>query len=394
MALFWEFFSFELKFRLKSWSTYIYFLLWFFLSFLAMAAEDLFSSGNGKQLMNGPYATTVLYMFLTLFGTIVIAAIFGTSILRDFQQDTFQLIFTKPITKFAYLGGRWAGSFVACVFAFSGLVFGEAIGTLMPWADQTRISHGHFWWYVQPFLCIVVIQIFFLGAVFFLIAALSRKITVVYLQGIAVLMLYLVLNLVFAGTRSLEHFWSGIFDPIGLRMLGVVARYWTVAEQNTQLLSWSPHAASGVFLYNRLVWMAVGFAALGAVYKFFPMSVEALTAKSQGRRAAKVKQQEAAEVRLRRSLVAAQLPVVHQHFGGALWFTQLVSMTRLRIANITHELLFWALAILMAFFALVSGHFAGNVNDSIAWPVTFLMLGSVEGLSVILLYAIATIYVA
>ena len=44
--------------------------------------------GNGKQLLNGPYSTTILYIFFTLFGTIIIAAIFGTSMLRDFQRDT------------------------------------------------------------------------------------------------------------------------------------------------------------------------------------------------------------------------------------------------------------------------------------------------------------------
>ena len=47
----------------------------------------------------------------------MIAAIFGTSILRDFQRDTYQILFTQPISKFAYLGGRWAGSFVTTVFA-------------------------------------------------------------------------------------------------------------------------------------------------------------------------------------------------------------------------------------------------------------------------------------
>ena len=40
MALFWEFFFFELKFRLKSLSTYVYFALWFLFSFLAIAAEE------------------------------------------------------------------------------------------------------------------------------------------------------------------------------------------------------------------------------------------------------------------------------------------------------------------------------------------------------------------
>ena len=51
-----------------------------------------------------------------------------------------QILFTKPISKFAYLGGRWAGSFVTTVFAFSGLLFGELLGTLAPWADHTRIA--------------------------------------------------------------------------------------------------------------------------------------------------------------------------------------------------------------------------------------------------------------
>jgi len=62
------------------------------------------------------------------------------AILRDFQRDTVQILFTKPISKVAYLGGRWAGSFVATVIAFSGLLFGEFFGTLAPWADHSRIA--------------------------------------------------------------------------------------------------------------------------------------------------------------------------------------------------------------------------------------------------------------
>ena len=71
MALFWEFFTFELKFRLKSWSTYVYFLIWFSFSFLCMAAEGFINFGNGKTLLNGPLATTIIYLLASLFGTIV-----------------------------------------------------------------------------------------------------------------------------------------------------------------------------------------------------------------------------------------------------------------------------------------------------------------------------------
>jgi hypothetical protein len=392
MQLFWEFFSFEVKFRLKSLSTYVYFALWFFLSFLSIAAEDFISVGNGKQLLNGPYSTILLYELLTFFGSIVIAAIFGTSILRDFQRDTFQLIFTKPISKLAYLGGRWAGSFVTCVFVFSGLVFGEALGTLAPWADHTRIASGHFWWYVQPFLSITVVQIFLLGSVFFTVAALSRKIFVVYLQGVAVFILYLLFNVIFGQTRSLEHFWSGVLDPIGLQLATVISRYWTVVEKNTQLFSWSPHAYGGVFLYNRLLWMGVGLLALGIGYVLFPMSVEALTAKSQGKRAAKARSQDQAAAAPARSFVTARLRQVSQSFGADTLWLQLRSLTWLRIRNIFSELPFWAIAVLLVFFCLVNGHFAGRVDERNVWPVTYLMLQAVEGNATLFLYIVATLY--
>jgi ABC-2 type transport system permease protein len=387
MGMFWEFFSFELKFRLKSVSTYVYFGLWFFLSFLSIAAEDFINVGNDKVLLNGPFSTAILYILFSFFGIIVIAAIFGTSILRDFQRDTYQLLFTKPITKFAYLGGRWAGSFVTTVFCFSGLMFGEAAGTLAPWADHTRIVHGHIWWYLQPFLSITVVQIFFLGSLFFCIVALTRKLFIVYLQGVILFLMYLIANAVFAATNSLEHFWSAIFDPVGLRLFDSVTRYWTVVEKNKLLLPWS-----GVFLYNRLVWAGVGLLALIVVYSLFPLSVEALTAVSLGRRAAKARENESAETRPTRSLVAQRLPSIQQIFGPGTTWSQFRSLTRLRVSGILHELPFWAILAAMTVFALADGHFAGRNSDGHLYPVTFLMLQAVEGQAPLFLYIIATLY--
>src|SRR5580658_4119183 len=165
MRMFWEFFSFELRLRRKSVSTYIYFFLWFVFAFLSVASESFgpVGSSNGKVLLNGPWANSLSDFYACFFGVIIIAAIFGTSILRDFQRDTYQILFTKPVSKFAYLGGRWAGSFVTTLFAFSGMLLGTFLGTFASWADHTRIEPNHLWNYLQPFLSIVVVQIFFLG---------------------------------------------------------------------------------------------------------------------------------------------------------------------------------------------------------------------------------------
>jgi ABC-2 type transport system permease protein len=396
MRLFWEFFTFELRFRFKSLSTYMYFLLWTAFSFLCVASESFgpVGGGNGKVLLNGPYANILNDTFAGLFGIIVIAAIFGTSILRDFQRDTYQILFTQPISKFAYLGGRWTGSFVTTVFAFSGMMLGTFLGTFAPWADHTRIAPNHLWTYLQPFGSILVVQIFFIGSAFFAVSALTRKIFIVYLQGVALFMMYLIGITVFFATRSLERFWSSILDPVGFILTSNVTRYWTVIERNTQLITFSPTLLNGAFLYNRLLWIGVGLVSLVTVWVLFPMSVEALTARSQGRRAAKVKEQELTEAQPVRSLVPGQLPQARQSFTAATTWAQYVSLCRLRMRNIFRDVPFWALVALIIAFGINNDYFAGRVAGQNVWPVTYLMLQSVEGSALLFLLIVAVLYSA
>src|SRR5690349_241097 len=110
--MFAHFLLFEIKYRFHRVSTFVYFGIWFLMAFFSVSAEDFGPIGAGKILRNGPFALSSIYLQLTAFGTVIISALFGTSILRDFQENTFQLLFTRPITKTAYLGGRWAGSMV------------------------------------------------------------------------------------------------------------------------------------------------------------------------------------------------------------------------------------------------------------------------------------------
>ena len=143
--MFLDFLFFEIKLRLKSISTYCYFGLWFIVAFSSVAATDFGPVGAGKILLNGPYATQLIDFTFCFFGAIVIAAIFGTSILRDFQRDTYQMIFTKPITKFAYVGGRWAGSLVTTLLVFTGLAVGRGWWAALRPGPITRGLHRWMW---------------------------------------------------------------------------------------------------------------------------------------------------------------------------------------------------------------------------------------------------------
>jgi ABC-2 type transport system permease protein len=384
--MFFDFFFLELKQRFKSVSTYAFFLMPFLMVFFAVSARDFGPVGNGKVYVNGPYALALTFVQLTAFGSILISAIFGPAILRDFQQDTYPLLFTKPISKFDYLGGRWAASFVISVLVFSGLIFGAMVGVLMPWADKARIAPFQLWHYVQPFLSITVVQIFFLGSLFFCVAALSRRIIVVYLQGVVLFALYLILLVSVVATNKLDRQWPSISDPLGLVLMDGITRYWTVAERNSQLLGWS-----GVFLANRLLWIGVGVLALLVTYAFFPMSAEVLGARRTGRRAREARAGDEAESKAR-SRFGITLPSFAQIFDFATTRAQLWSLTRLRFFNISREIVFWAIVVIMIVNTCINAYFAGESNDVYVLPVTYLMVQAIQGGAFLFLFIITTIY--
>jgi ABC-2 type transport system permease protein len=380
--MFLDFLFFEIKLRLKSVSTYCFFALWVIIVFLLVGFSN-YTMSPGKVLVNGPFMTQLLDFQLSFFGSIVMAAIFGTSILRDFQRDTYQMIFTKPIGKFDYLGGRWAGSLLTTLFIFTGIPIGEILGSLSPWVDRTRVAPISLGMLGYHYAVIIAPQVFFLGSIFFLVAALTRRIIVVYLQGVTLFAVYLIGLIAVLNTRSLNPYWPSVFDPVGMVMFRSIARYWTVYEQNTL---WIP--LTGMFLWNRVVWCSVGVAALLAVYVFFPMSAEALT----GRRSRKQKKIEQESTAPPAPRFQNLLPIISTGFSPRTGLRQFLSLSRIYFRNIFREIPFWAITFLMVVTSLVNGHFAGEVNDGNVWPVTYLMLQAVEGIAPLLLYIVATMY--
>ncbi len=380
--MFLDFFAFELKLRLKSISTYCYLSLWLVLTMIFTAAPDIFL-GAGKVLANGPFATQLYDFQFCFFGSIVMAAIFGTSILRDFQLDTYQIIFTKPISKFAYLGGRWAGSLLTTLFVFAGIPLGEMLGRFAPWADQTRLAPINLPMLAYHYALIIAPQVFFLGSLFFLVAALTRKVIVVYLQGVALMIVYLIGLISVIQSRSLDPFWPSVFDPVGIILLRSVSRYWTVVEQNS---TWLP--LTGMFFWNRVLWMSVGLVALSLLFLLFPMSAEALTA----RRNRKQKRTEQESTAPPLPSFHSILPKVLTHFSPYAAVQQYLSLTGIYLRNIFREIPFWAITILMVAFCLASGRSVGHRAGANVWPVTADMVQAVEGNGMLFLLIVATMY--
>ena len=190
----WEIFKFEIKYRLKRPATHIYFAILFIMAFCAITTDVIQVGGGAGQVKeNAP--TTIAFFLIILSvipGLILASSIMGQPIIRDFKNNTASMMFTSPITKTEYLGGRFLGSFVMLVFIFSGIILGMALGYLMPWIDQEKLLPYNFWHMLKPFFIFVLPNAFIMGAIFFASGTISRKLMVVYVQGIFLFIVYAV----------------------------------------------------------------------------------------------------------------------------------------------------------------------------------------------------------
>src|SRR5205814_2135152 len=104
-----------------------------------------------------------------------------------------------------------------------------------------------------------------IGAIFFALAALTRKMLPVYIGSVLVLIGWMIASQLI---RDIDNkTLAAMIDPFGSRAMSVLAEYWTVADRNTRTVP-----LEGVVLWNRALW--VGFAALlsGLCYWRFSFS--------------------------------------------------------------------------------------------------------------------------
>ena len=369
MCIFLSIVKFELTYHLRRVSTYVYFGLWCFLALMMMSMSE----GQENSVVNNPSRIVNATSMLMAFGAIVLSAICGMAVCRDFEEDTYQVFFTTPMTRRDYLLGRLIGSLLVSLLVFAGGTVGLLLGTVMPWADHAHMAPIQLWSYAQPYFLFVATTVCGAGALFFALGALTRSVVFVYLQGVVFVALYLgVARLV---QNSLSDFWPALLDPFGVATYGQVSKYWTLAEVNTRLIP-----LAGTMLWNRLLWLGVGVIAVLAALRFFPLSAEALTGRRHKRRRPEPLETEPARASVR-------VPSVRLRFDWRATLTSFVTMTRLRVMSIVTDLAFLAIAILTVAFDVVNGWGAPRMWDTPVYPVTYLMTGSAGALMSIVITA-------
>jgi len=371
--MFWSITRHEIAYRLRTLSTHVYFLLFLGLSSLIVNAsagafgESVSFSGPGGESIHANAPTTILALIVlfTLFGTIITAAIFGQAIYRDYESGIHPLTFTMPVSKWRFLGGRFAGAFVVNLYIFTGVGLGLAAGEITPWLDADQFGAFRPLAYLQPYAVFVLPNLLFTGAIFFGLAATTRKMLPNYMGGILLFVGYLTAGVLLEGNPVQEATWAALLDPFGLTAFGEVTRYWTVAEQNAQLVP-----IRDLVVYNRLLWVGVGLALLAVLSVRFRFEHVSEGGGSSSNEADGTTSGTVARMRPSALLTAIDLPGVQPNVSWTARLVQTGTLARRAFLTIVRDVYFYAIALAGVIYLIVGANNVGSLSGTTVEPVT------------------------
>ena len=251
---------FEARQRLKLMSTWVYFGMFLALALLWMAAaggvfKDFQVTFGGKLFINSPRAVDLTVAFLGCLGVVVIAAMMGRSVQQDFEYEMHHFFFSAPIKKSSYVFGRFLGAYLTLAVIFSSIVLGAWLGTYIPGIEADRLGPAHLMTYLRPVVFTLLPNLFIFGSIFFVLAALTRRMMPVYVASVVMLVGYIVAPQL---ARDLDYKTvAALIDPFGTTALIRLTEYWTIAERNTRVIPFE-----GVYLANRYIWSGFGLVVL------------------------------------------------------------------------------------------------------------------------------------
>lgn len=360
MGVFGAVYRFELRYHLARPVTWLYFAAFAAGSFAFMSSDTIaLAGGSGQVMRNAPWVLVRAMLLIVVLGQIVVAGLVGGSVMRDYQTGSHELVFTTPITRFEYLGGRFLGAFTVMVIVHAGMILGLAAGAAMPWMDSARVLPFDLSNYLAPFVVVVVPAILVISSIFFAVGALTRNAFAVHTQGIVLLIGWSTAQTLIGKLDDRRV--AALLDPVGLSAFELLTRYWTVAEKNTQAAS-----LGGVLLANRILWSAValGVAALTVALFRFRSAPPSL------RRRKAVVDTEGPTHALTSS-APAPITTIAQDFGGRAWRVQLVSTIGMSFRSIVRQLPFAVIAAVGLINLGIAATYAEVVFGQRAWPVTY-----------------------
>lgn len=372
----WRLILIEIRHWLRQPMVYIFLLLFALLGFGLVTWDKLVVGGPlANVLLNAPYRVFQYYAGLGFLGLLMVTAFVNASAIRDFVNNTQQIMFSTPLKKGHYLLSRFLGSTFISTLPLLGITLGMLLGSVMPWVDPERLGPNDLLAHAQAYLYLSLPNILFSAAIIFAVAILVRSTAAAFITAIVIMVGNGVAD-TFMGEMENQTL-AALLDPFGGIAFELVSRYWTVDDKNTLLLP-----MNGVFLWNRILWLviAAGIFVLGywrfsfsersKVGKLPPATSEVDALRAAAAPLPKVQRQHGTNARIRQ-----WRRIVWNDFTGMLRGTAFLLVTGIGLLN-----MFLSLA------------FSTSLYENTIHPVTYRVNDITEGTFSLFLMILVTFY--
>ncbi len=364
--MFFTIFKQELNYWFKKPAFYIYSIVFLMLTlFLAGSSAGFFdfltvTTGSSK-IVNSPIGINGLFNGLTTFIFFLFPSIIGLSVYRDYKSEMHTILYSYPFTKANYLFAKFLSSVLVVLLIVLVVGVGMVLGFRLPGTNQEIVGAFNIWAYLHAYLVYIVPNILLFGAIVFAVVTFSRNIAAGF---ITVLVLMVVQGVVSNALSDPEHrFLAAILDPFGAEASIYYTRYWTVAEQNEQMLP-----LQGVIIYNRLLWLGVATLVFGTVFRFFTFSQNALSFSFKKKKGVRTIKSNFG------GITRIQLPKVVYNFSLKQQVKVLWKLSNIDFKYILKSWPFISILLVGLVFILISATALGEIFGTKTLPVTWQML--------------------
>ena len=258
---FWGIVRFELAYQIRRPWPWLMFAFMLVLTFLATRDDAVQRALYDEYFANSPFQIVVSTVVGVLMWLLVAPVIAGEAAARDVATGMYPLVYTAPLTKAHYLGGRFLAALILNAVLLLAVQIGALMAVYSPGVNAELIGPFRPIAYLTAYAYVAVPTAIVATAVQFALALRSGRPMAGYLGS-------LILGFMGFFVASLLLFRRGLgtlLDPIGIRyVIEDIAHLWTTAEKNTRLL-----AFEGVVLQNRLVWLGIALGVIALTYLRF-----------------------------------------------------------------------------------------------------------------------------
>jgi ABC-2 type transport system permease protein len=373
-----HFFFFEIRYWLKSVMLWVFTGIVTLLVLLAMSTDQVTVGGAiGNTYRNAPFVVEQFYSIFWFITLLMVTAFVNSAAAREFACDMNQIMFSKPIRKMDFLVGRFLGSVVVSTIPMLGISIGAVLAPLMPWADADRFgpvvgaAHG------LGILVFALPNTLFVAAIIFTIAALTRSTVTSFLGALLLLVADIASSVL---TQKLENEkLAAMVDPFGNDAFAFLTKYWTVADRNTHALGFT-----GLVLWNRLLWVAVGLVIFAFACWRFSFAERAI------RRSKRKRAEEQDETPDAKPLVLGQGALT---YGAGTRWKQLLASIAIEYRRLLKTVSFIVITCAALLNCLTALIFSARQGFGLTTkPVTYAMLTIIAGTLYLFLIALITFF--